>query len=84
MPADPDIALPGPTGEVAKALDDYCEARGLSWENIPGRYGLGVGQEHIVGSDRLTHEPAGIPEQPRPTAVLADILRMPRILHVAG
>jgi predicted O-methyltransferase YrrM len=32
-------------GEVApvwQALDDYCAETGLSWENLPGEYGLGV------------------------------------------
>lgn len=27
---------------VARALDDYCAETGLSWENLPGEYGLGV------------------------------------------
>jgi cephalosporin hydroxylase len=27
---------------VRQALDEYCEETGLSWENIPGQYGLGV------------------------------------------
>jgi predicted O-methyltransferase YrrM len=27
---------------VARALDDWCAESGLSWENLPGRYGLGV------------------------------------------
>jgi len=27
---------------VARALDDWCEETGLSWENLPGEYGLGV------------------------------------------
>ena len=31
-----------PTGEVARALDGYCVEAGLSWENRPGSYGLGV------------------------------------------
>lgn len=26
---------------VAQALDEYCAEAGLSWENIPGEYGLG-------------------------------------------
>ena len=32
-------------GEIApvwQALDDYCAETGLSWENLPGEYGLGV------------------------------------------
>jgi len=28
--------------EVAQALDAYCEETGLSWENLPGEFGLGV------------------------------------------
>jgi hypothetical protein len=31
-----------PAGEVARALDGYCVEAGLSWENRPGSYGLGV------------------------------------------
>jgi predicted O-methyltransferase YrrM len=27
---------------VRLALDDYCEKTGFSWEDIPGKYGLGV------------------------------------------
>ena len=27
---------------VAQALDDYCAESGLSWENLPGSYGLGI------------------------------------------
>ena len=38
----PDIYKP-----VRRALDEYCEEMGLTWENIPGQYGLGVVQ---VGS----------------------------------
>jgi cephalosporin hydroxylase len=32
----------GDTPPVAQALDDYCAEAGLSWENIPGQFGLGV------------------------------------------
>ena len=28
--------------EVRRALDEYCAETGLSWENRPGVYGLGV------------------------------------------
>jgi len=28
--------------EVAQALDAYCAETGLSWQEIPGKYGLGV------------------------------------------
>ena len=28
--------------EVRQALDAYCTETGLSWENLPGKYGLGV------------------------------------------
>ena len=28
--------------EVRQALDEYCAETGLSWENLPGTYGLGV------------------------------------------
>ena len=31
-----------PAGPVSRALDDYCAETGLSWENRPGSYGLGV------------------------------------------
>ena len=31
-----------PTGAVARALDDYCAETGLTWENRPGSFGLGV------------------------------------------
>jgi hypothetical protein len=31
-----------PSGDVARALDDYCAEAGLSWVNRPGSYGLGV------------------------------------------
>lgn len=31
-----------PTGEVARALDDFCAQSGKEWENRPGCYGLGV------------------------------------------
>lgn len=31
-----------PTGPVAQALDEYCAEAGLTWENRPGSYGLGV------------------------------------------
>lgn len=27
---------------VAAALDDYCRETGLTWQNMPGEYGLGV------------------------------------------
>jgi cephalosporin hydroxylase len=30
-----------PSGEVARALDDYCAEAGLRWENRPGSYGMG-------------------------------------------
>ena len=28
--------------EVRQALDTYCVETGLTWENLPGRYGLGM------------------------------------------
>ena len=28
--------------EVRQALDAWCAETGLSWENLPGVYGLGV------------------------------------------
>ena len=31
-----------PAGPVARALDEYCAEAGLTWENKPGSYGLGV------------------------------------------
>jgi cephalosporin hydroxylase len=41
------LAWPGyepPKGipPVRQALDEYCEEAGLSWEELPGEYGLGV------------------------------------------
>jgi predicted O-methyltransferase YrrM len=38
----PDVALPEPTGPVARALDAYCRETGLAWQNLPGKYGLGI------------------------------------------
>ncbi len=38
----PSTDLGMPAGPVAGALDAYCEVTGLSWENRPGSYGLGV------------------------------------------
>ena len=38
----PDVDLGEPTGEVAKALDDWCGSHGITWENRPGSYGMGV------------------------------------------
>jgi hypothetical protein len=38
----PNVQLYGPTGPVARALGDYCEAEGLYWHNRPGFYGMGV------------------------------------------
>jgi predicted O-methyltransferase YrrM len=32
----------GDTPPVRQALDDYCAEAGLSWEELPGRYGLGI------------------------------------------
>jgi predicted O-methyltransferase YrrM len=37
----PAVQLPGPTGPVAVALDDWCHETGRSWRNWPGSYGLG-------------------------------------------
>jgi cephalosporin hydroxylase len=36
------VELAGPTGPVARALDDFCAGAGLSWENLPGSFGLGT------------------------------------------
>jgi cephalosporin hydroxylase len=38
----PSTQLPWPGGEVAIALGRYCKGHGLTWENRPGSYGLGV------------------------------------------
>jgi cephalosporin hydroxylase len=38
--ADTDLGYPG--GVVAAAITEYCHAHGLSWENRPGSYGMGV------------------------------------------
>ncbi len=38
----PDVQLPGPTGVVAAGIMQYCSRHGLTWENHPGCYGLGV------------------------------------------
>ena len=32
----------GDVPPVRQALDEYCAEAGLEWENMPGRYGLGV------------------------------------------
>lgn len=40
--APPGRDLGEPIGEVAKALDAYCAEAGLSWENRPGFYGMGI------------------------------------------
>lgn len=40
MPGGADAG--SPVGPVARALDGYCAETGLSWENRPGSYGLGV------------------------------------------
>ena len=37
-----------PSGPVARALDDYCTETGLTWENRPGAYGLGVVRKHAA------------------------------------
>lgn len=34
---------------VKQALDEYCEKTGLEWQDLPGKYGLGVIQ---LGSER--------------------------------
>lgn len=38
----PNIQLPGATGPVARALEDYCQRESLYWSNRPGCYGMGV------------------------------------------
>jgi predicted O-methyltransferase YrrM len=42
IPGDTDLGVP--VGPVARALDVWCQASpsGLTWENRPGSYGLGV------------------------------------------
>lgn len=40
--APPGTDLGKPDGDVARALDEYCQAHVLAWENRPGFYGLGV------------------------------------------
>lgn len=37
-----DIDLGEPKGVIAQAINEYCGAHGLTWENRPGFYGLGV------------------------------------------
>lgn len=37
-----DAPADGPEFPVARALDDFCAERGLSWSNQSGSYGLGV------------------------------------------
>lgn len=39
-----DYDSPYPEGPVAKGIDQYCKAHGLSWEDRPGSYGMGVVQ----------------------------------------
>jgi predicted O-methyltransferase YrrM len=38
----PDVALPEPAGPVAEAASEFCQRTGRSWQNRPGRYGLGI------------------------------------------
>lgn len=38
----PATDLGEPTGDVARALDDYCARQELAWVNRAGSYGLGV------------------------------------------
>jgi predicted O-methyltransferase YrrM len=38
----PDTDLGKPEGDIAKALDLWCAAHGIDWENRPGSNGLGV------------------------------------------
>ena len=33
---------PEGTWPVTRALDEWCEAKGLHWAELPGSYGLGV------------------------------------------
>jgi len=40
VPGDAD--MPGPSGPVATGISQYCTAHGLSWEDRPGSYGMGV------------------------------------------
>lgn len=43
MSSEPyDKELPGPTGPVAQAITDYCATHGLTWDNRPGSYGMGI------------------------------------------
>lgn len=37
-----DLELREPTGPVARALDVWCQAGGMAWENRAGSYGMGV------------------------------------------
>lgn len=37
-----DGELEDPAGPVARALDEFCAGAGLSWEDRPGSYGMGV------------------------------------------
>jgi cephalosporin hydroxylase len=38
----PGYGWTGDVPPVQQALDEYCAASGLEWENLPGEYGLGV------------------------------------------
>ena len=38
----PGYAWDGDVPPVRQALDDYCAEAGLSWEELPGDYGLGI------------------------------------------
>lgn len=38
----PDTDLGGPEGDIARALSDWCGTHGVTWENRPGSYGLGI------------------------------------------
>lgn len=33
---------PAGTPPVAQALNEYCELKGITWEELPGEYGLGI------------------------------------------
>lgn len=37
-----DVDSGRPDGQIAQAITRYCEESGLTWENRPGSYGLGV------------------------------------------
>jgi len=56
---------------VARALDDYCAEMGITWENLPGEYGLGVilNADNISSGQQDNEPPAGRTAGERPVGL---------------